>query len=365
MTINRDKLVLYDQIYDPAVTGAIAVNASFDMATVDVGPYVFVIEEMWIWSPYTVGGLPADLAEVQLLIDGEPFPTSPSRMHIRCMAERSMVNPYDPRFARGPFPFGNISLDPLEDTTIKITPAQKLALRLVAGPTAGVLATDSTIRVMLIGRIAETDLDLQAIYGGSMYQPGGGVQLGDPITGKVTPMIRKSFAITINNAKLMSGATGQSAPKITPWWTWGVNNAVIPSTPEYEWTYTNPPLHVLRSFMELSFDWTRITNRAIHIKDIGAYIAAGRGMVWFHQPPYRRPGHKNLYYGWVVNAGFPLMIPGGGALALTPMFQGPHKICPNLLAFNNLTQLRVTADAGTTIVAGDLEIQVRGTHIEY
>jgi len=356
----RDKLVLYDQTHN----AAIAANTTVDLPTLNVAEHLFIIEEMLLWSPTTVLGVPADLAKVQILIDGEPFPASPSRMHIRAMAERSMVNPYDQRFPRGPFPFGKISLDPLEDTTIKVTPAQQLSVRLMGGRDAGYLDADSPIRVMLRGRIADTDAQLQDIYGGSMYQPGGPTMLGDPVTGKITPPISKAFPLTIDNAKMMSGATGQNSPKITPFWTYGVNSVLIPATPEYEWTYTNPA-HVTDAFEEMSFDWTRIANRALQIKDIAAYLAAGRGRVFLSQPPLRRPGHLNLFHGWVVDAGFPNLIPGGGAPGLTGMFKGPYELDPKVLAYNNLTQLRVTADPGTTIAIGDLEMQIRGTHIEY
>lgn len=319
----RDKLILYDQTRN----AAIAANATFDMATVNVAEHLMIIEEMLLWSPTTILAAPADLAKVQILIDGEPFPSSPSRMHIRAMAGRSMVNPFDQRFPQGPFPFGKISLDPLEDTTIKVTPAQQLSIRLTAGAVGYALA-DSPIRVMLRGRIADTDAQLQDIYGGAMYQPGGPSRLGDPVTGKVTPPISKTFPLTIDNARRMSGATGQSAPKITPFWTYGVNTVAIPLVPEYEWTYTNPA-HVANAFEEMSFDWTRITNRAMQIKDIAAYIAAGSGLVFLHQPPLRRPGHLNLFHGWVIDAGFPNLIPGGGDLGLAGMFKGPVELDPN------------------------------------
>jgi len=354
----RDKLILYDQTR----AAAIAANATFDMATVDVAEHLMIIEEMLLWSPTTILGVPADLIKVQILIDGEPFPGSPSRMHIRAMAERSMVNPYDQRFPKGPFPFGKISLDPVEDTTIKITPAQKLSVRLFAGAVGYGLA-DSPIRVMLRGRIADTDAQLQDIYGGAMYQPGGPSRLGDPVTGKVTPPISKSFPLTIDNARLMSGATGQNSPKITPFWTYGVNTVAIPVAPEYEWTYSNPA-HVANAFEEMSFDWTRIKNRALQIKDLAAYIAAGAGRVFLHQPPLRRPGHLNQFYGWVVDAGFPNLLPGGGAQGLTGMFKGPYELDPKVLCYNNLTQLRALG-VPAAIAIGDLEMQLRGTHIEY
>lgn len=359
----RDKVVIYDDTFTPAAGNVIAANTLNDLATVDAGEHGFVIEEMHLYSPYNFGGLPAGLDRVQILIDGEPFPATPSRLHIRGMAERSMANPYDQRFAKGPFPFGEISLDPLEDTTIKVTPAQRIAVRLWADAT-GILATDSVIRVMLLGRVADTDAQLQNIYGGIMYQPGGPTRIGDPVTGKISPTISKSFPITIDNMKRMSGATGQQAPKINPFWTWGVNSGVIPDVPEYEWTYVNPA-HVARPWEEFSFDWTRISDRALHIKNIAAYLAAGRGRVWWDQSPLRRPGHLNMFFGWVINAGFPMMIPGGGAPGLTGMFQGPFDLDPKVLAYNNMTELRVAADPGTTILAGNLEMQMRGTLIEY
>ncbi len=359
----RDKVIIYDDTFTPAIGNVIPANTLTDLATIDAGEHGFILEEMHLYSPYNLAGNPAGLERVQVLIDGEPFPSSPSRMHIRAMAERSMANPYDQRFARGPFPFGKISLDPLEDTTIKITPAQRVAVRLHADAT-GILATDSAIRVMLMGRVADTDAQLQDIYGGTMYQPGGPVSLKDRVSGKISPVISKSFPITIDNMKKMSGATGQDGPKINPFWTWGVNSAVINPAPEYEFTYRNPA-HVARPWEEFSFDWTRISDRALILKDIAAYLAAGRGRVWWDQSPLRRPGHLNLFHGWVINAGFPQMIPGGGAPGVTPMFQGPFEMNPKILAFNNMTELRIVADPGTTIAAGDLEMQMRGTHIEY
>ena len=248
----RDKLILYDQTRN----AAIAANATFDMATVDVAEHVFIIEEMLLWSPTTILGAPADLIKVQILIDGQPFPGTVGRMHIRAMADRSMVNPYDQRFPQGPFPFGKISLDPFEDTTIKVTPAQKLSIRLFAGAVGYALA-DSPIRVMLRGRIADTDAQLQDIYGGAMYNPGGVINLVDRVSGKAAPPISKPFPLTIDNASLMSGATGQNNPKIMPFWTYGVNTAAILATTEYEWTYT-APAHVANAWEELSFNWTRV-----------------------------------------------------------------------------------------------------------
>ena len=83
-----------------------------------------------------------------------------------------------------------------------------------------------------------------------------------------------------------------------------------------------------------------------------------------HQPPLRRPGHLNQFYGWVVDAGFPNLLPGGGAQGLTGMFQGPYELDPKVLCYNNLTQLRALG-VPAAIAVGDLEIQMRGTHIEY
>jgi len=371
----RDKVIIYDDTWnpDPAVDGAIAANTLQDLATVDAGEHAFIIEQAEIYSPYNLAGTPAGLERIQILIDGEPFPATPGRMHIRAMAERSMATPYDQRFARGPIPFGEISLDPLEDTTIKVSPAQRVSVRLWADAT-GILVTDSIIRVILKGRIADTDAQLRDIYGGSMYQPGGPVSLGDRVNGKVTPPISKTFPITIDNVKKMSGATSQDHPKITPFWTFGTNNAVIPDTPEYEWTYPPGPNHVNREFESLQFNWTRIADRALQIKDLSAYIRAPiapdteeRARIWLNQPPLRRPGHLNLFHGWVVDAGFPQMLPGGGApgIAGVGTFQGPYELDPKVLAYNNLTELRVVADPGTTISAGALEIQMRGTYIEF
>ena len=47
------------------------------------------------------------------------------------------------------------------------------------------------------------------------------------------------------------------------------------------------------------------------------------------------------------------------------MFKGPYELDAKVLAYNNLTQLRAVANAGTNIAIGDLEMQMRGTHIEY
>ncbi|GAI50298.1 unnamed protein product, partial [marine sediment metagenome] len=110
-----------------------------------------------------------------------------------------------------------------------------------------------------------------------------------------------------------------------------------------------------------------ITARALQLKDIAAYLAAGSGRVFWHQPPLRRPGHLNLFFGWPITAPAPILIPGGGGPAMTGtgMFKGPYELDPKVLAYNNLTQLRVVADPGTVIAAGNLEMQIRGTHIEY
>ena len=371
----RDRLILYDVTHDPApaVDGAIPANTLVDLAAVESGEHAFIIEEMHLYSPYNAAGAPAGLDRVQILIDGEPFPATPGRMHIRGMAERSMASPYDQRFARGPVPLGKISLDPLEDTTIKISPAQRVSVRLWADAT-GILVTDSRIRVMLLGRIADTDAELREIYGGAMYQPGGISRLGDPVTGKISPPITKTFPLTIDNVKRMSGATAQDAPRITPFWTFGVNRLAIPDVPEYPWSAPPGPFNVATARESMEFNWTRIKDRALQIHKIGAYMRAPiapdteeRARIWIDQPPLRRPGHKNLFFGWVVDAGFPQMLPGGGAPAMpgAGMFQGPYDLDPKVLAYNNLTQVRVQADPGTAISAGALEIQIRGTYIAY
>ena len=136
----------------------------------------------------------------------------------------------------------------------------------------------------------------------------------------------------------------------------------------------------MRDLLKLARRGNKRANCALEVfiyrvkKYIGAYIAAPvapdteeRCRVWFHQPPLRRPGHLNLFHGWVVDAGFPQMIPGGGApgIAGTGTFKGPYELDPKVLAFNNLTELRVVADPGTAIAAGALEVQMRGTYIEY
>ncbi len=362
----RDKVIIYDDVYDPAVDGAIAAGNTVDLNTLDAEEHVLIVEEAHIYSPYNLGGLPAALDSVRILIDGEPFPSSPSRLYIRAMAERCMAVPYDQRFAVTTMKFGDISTDPLEDTTIKVTPAQRLSVRLEASQAVGVLATDTVTRVMLLGRIADSDQQLREVYGGaSMYGPGGAVSLSDRITNKVTPPIEKNFPLTIDNVKRMSGATAQDSPKITPFWTWGQNSAVIPAAPEYEWTFRQPA-HVARNQEEMSFDWTRLTSdRGMILKYWAAYIALGSGRVWWHQTNARRPGHGSLFFGKVIDAGFPMMLPGGGAPAATGMYTGPTKMTPGVLAYDNLTELRVTADPGTTIVANDLEMQMWGTHIEF
>jgi len=364
----RDRVVIYDQRYVPAVTGPIAPNTRAVLAPLNAGEHGFIVEAIYVWPSFNLAGAPADVAYVRALIDGQAWPPAPGRCYIRARANRQMAVPLDERYAVKTVPLGRISPDPLTDTTLKVTPAQVLSFEIQAGPTVGVLATDSVIRVMAVGRIADNDTELQNIYGSSIYDPYGPVTIGDPITGKVTPGISKRLSLTLDNLKFLSGATGQNSPKIFPFWTYGLNNAIIPDVPEFEWTYTQPALHVLNEFEELSFDWTRTTTRALQIRYMGAYLAAGRGVVWWHQPPLRRPGHLNQFFGWVVDAGFPNLLPGGGGVAITPMYQGPvdlAEVGPQILAYNNLTQVRVNADAGTTIAAGDLEIQMRGVDIQF
>lgn len=362
----RDYLTIYDDNWNPPVDGAIAANTWQELNVLDAAQYVFLLERMYIWPPYDIFGAPADLKDIQVLIDGGEYPSTPGRLHIRGRADRNMATPYDQRYAVKNIGFGEISVDPVKDTVIKVTPAQKVSVRIQAGA-AGIAATDSQIRIILAGRIAETDADLQAIYGGAQTYGVGSRQLADPISGKVTPPISKSFPITIDNAKYFSGATGQTAPKIFPFWTWSRNSVAIPDTPEYEFSYRQPA-HVAESFNDLRFDWTRTIDQALVIRHLGAIINLGGGRVWLDQPPYRRPGHKNLYYGYIVDSAFPNLLPAGGDVGLTPMFEGPldlEYVKPKILCHNNLTELRAVANAGTTIAINDLEVQVRGTHIQF
>ena len=325
------------------------------------------MEELYLWPPYTAVGDPADLWDVQVLIDGEPYPPA-GRLRIRGRADRNMAVPFDQRYAVKTIPFGKISLDPLDDTTLKVTPAQRLSMRLNAG-TVGIGATDTQIRTILTGRIADTDAELREIYGGVAYQPAGPTRLGDPVTGKVTPLIDKMLPISIDNAKYLSGATGQSIPRIFPYWSWTQNRNVINPTPEYEFSYREPR-NVDWAYQDFRFDWTRITDRALQIRWLGAVIDAGGGRFWWNQPPLRRPGHQNLFYGWVVDSAFPNLLPSGGATAMAGlgMFKGPvdlKSIRPQILCYNNLTELRGVANAGTTIVARNFEAQLRGTYITF
>lgn len=363
----RDQVVIYDQTYDPAVIGAIAPNTTVDLATLNVAQYGIIIEKMYLFPPYTIAALPADLEHVQILVDGQPYPSTPARLYVRGMADRNMAVPFDTRYSVKTVPFGEISTDAVKDTTIKLSPAQTVAVRLTAGGTTGIVVTDTPIRVMLVGRIAADDAELRDIYGGaSIYDPISR-RLADAVNGKETPDISKFTQITIDNLKHFSGSALQGKPIINPFWTYSRNLGVIPAIPEYPYSFANPA-NVPQAYMDLRFDWTRTADRALIIRQMGARITAGRGRVWWDQPALRRPGHLNLFFGWVVNAAGPNMLPTGGDIGLTPMFQGPldlENVQPKILAFNNLTELRVTADVGTTILATNLEIQMRGTHIQW
>jgi len=349
-----DKVVIYDEVS----TAAISAGNSLDLASLDAAEKLLAIEEAWIWPPYYAGA-PDDLDEIRILIDGEPFPNT--RLHIRCKGERNMARPRDSRWPLKPMPFGKVSNNPLEDTCIKVLPAGKLAVRLMAGASTGV-RVNTTTRVMLVGRVFRDDVDLRRAYG-SIYQPMGPFSLTDIIGEKTTPDIDKQVPVSIDNAKYFSGSPQQKKPRINPWWNWAQNYAEIPATPEYSFSFE--PRHVDKAFQDLIFNWTRLTDKALLFRHIGAIIDAGRGKVWFFQDPRRRPGVDLTYYGWVVDADYPHLLPPG----TDPVHHhGPidlAEITPQILAHNNLVELRATADAGTTITANDLELQLRGTYIEW
>ena len=351
-----DLVVLYDETY----TGAIAANSYYDLPSLNAGERVFAIEQMWLWPPYVPGPppAPADLKEAGILIDGIEYP---SRLHIRAMGGRNMAIPRDDRYVINTVKFGEVSNDPIKDTSIKVLPAQRINVRLYAG--AAGIAAGPTTRVMQVGRVFGSDADLVEAYG-PMYQPMGPFTISDPVSKKTSGMINKAVAVSIDTAKLFAGSTQQSLPKIYPWWTWAQNLNVIPAAPEYEWSYREPR-NVSEPFMDLRFDWTRLTNRALIIRHIGALIAAGRGKLWIRQNSLRRPGHNLEFYGWVINANYPNLLPPG----TDPVhMRGPldlGAIGPKVLAFNNLTEFRSAADPGTTILATNLELHVRGTYIEW
>lgn len=348
-----DQVVIYDEAY----TGAIAASSYYDLPVVNAGERVFAIEEMWIWPPY-VTGVPADLKEAEILINGVSYP---SLLHIRALGGRNMALPRDDRYVLDTVKFGEVSNDPLRDTSLKVLPAQRVNVRLWAGTTG--IAAGSITRVMLVGRVFASDGELIEAYG-PLYQPMGPFTLSDPVNRKVTPLINKRVGVSIDNAKFFSGSIQQGLPKIFPWWTWATNLNAIAAAPEYEWSYREPK-NVTEPYMDLRFDWTRLTNRALIIRHIGALIAAGGGRVWVRQNSLRRPGHNLEFYGWVVSANYPNLLPPGTDIA---HMKGPldlQALGPKILAFNNLTEFRTAADPGTTITAGDLELQVRGTQIEW
>lgn len=349
-----DKVVIYDRTN----TAAISAGNTSDLSSLDAAEKLLAIEEAWIWPPYYAGA-PDDLDEILLLIDGEPFPFT--KLHIRCKGERNMARPRDARWPLGPIPFGKVSNNPLEDTCIKVLPAQKLAVRMVAGGSTGV-RVNTTTRIMLVGRIFRDDVDLRRAYG-AMYQPMGPFSLTDIIGEKTTPEIDKQISVSINNAKYFAGSPQQTKPRINPWWNWAQNYATIPATPEYAFSFE--PRHVDKAYQELIWNWTRLTDKALLFRHIAAIIDSGRGKVWFFQDPRRRPGVDLTYYGWVVDADYPNLLPPG----TDPVhFQGPidlAEITPQILAHNNLVEVRAAADAGTTITANQLELQLRGTYIEW
>jgi len=151
-------VVIYDGTYDPAVTGAIAVNARFDMPELNAGEHAFIIDKLWFWPSYNLAGAPADMAYIRPLIDGEEWPPAPARFYLRARADRNMAVPYDERYAVCGTPLGEISTDPLKDTTLKVAPAQRLSFRLVGGPAAGLLVTDSPLRIRSQTLFARTSL---------------------------------------------------------------------------------------------------------------------------------------------------------------------------------------------------------------
>lgn len=349
-----DKVVIYDKEY----ATAIAANSHYDLASLDAGEKMFALEDLWVWPPYYEGA-PDDLKEIQVLINGEAYPTT--RLHIRALGGRNMAIPRDDRYVIKGVPLGRVSNDPLLDTSIKVLPAQRFNIRLIAGTTG--TQTGPKTRVMGVGRVFKNDAELRRAYGPT-YQPMGPFALSDPVNRKTTPIIDKTVPISLANAIEFSGSSQQSTPKIFPWWTWAQNKNAIPATPEYEFSYREPA-NVSEPFMDLRWDWTRITNKALLIRHLAAILAAGRGKCWFLQDSIRRPGLDTMFSGWVVNADYPNLLPPGTDVAHK---QGPldlKELMPQILAFNNLTEFRVVADAGTTIAATKLEMQLRGTYIEW
>lgn len=350
-----DQVIIYDQTYNTAV-GA---NAFADLPELNAGEKLLDVEELWSWPPIRPANLADGQQDIQIFIDGKEYP---STMHLRSRWFNNMMIPRDDRYGPKPIKFGLVDPDPILNTTVKVTPAERISLRLNADA-VGIVYTGTASRVMLIGRVYEDDSELQDAYG-VMYQPGGPTSLTDRVTKKTTPTISKSNLISLNNSKSMSGAILQNKPSIYPMWTWSLNSGVINPAPEYEYSYRSPA-NVAQPFMDLRFDWTRITNKALIIKYLGAVIGAGRGNCWFLQDSKRRPGSDSLFNGWIVNSAYPNMLPPGVDI---PHLYGPldlMAIGPAILAHNSLTEFRVIADPGTTIAANNLEIQMRGTFIEW
>ena len=109
-----DRVVIYDEIN----TDAISANSYVDLPSLNAGEKLLCIEEIWVWPPYEAGA-PADLKDVQILIDGSPYPPD-GHFHVRAKAERNMAVPYDPRYPVDPIPIGVCNPDPLLDTCIKV-----------------------------------------------------------------------------------------------------------------------------------------------------------------------------------------------------------------------------------------------------
>jgi len=187
----------------------------------------------------------------------------------------------------------------------------------------------------------------------------GAFTLTDPVNRKTTRPIIKAMPITLDNVPKMAAGTMQTVPKIFPWWRYSINAADIPADKEYPFSY--PLGNVAEEYMNLIFDWTRVTNKALLIRYLGCLITAGRGKVWIKQDTLKRPSED----GYVINAAYPNMLPAGTSVAHK---QGPidlKEIAPQILAFNILTEFRALADPGTTIPADAVQLQVRGTWIEW
>jgi len=354
-----DQVVIYDETF----TGAVSANSYRDGHSLDAGGKLFEIEEIWVYPPYKAN-VPEDLKYVSILIDGQPYATE-TRFYVRAYGDRNMAIPgRDDRYLPLPVKLGVPgSSDPLLNTTIKVLPTQKLVVRIHAG-SEGITHNEMPTRVMLIGRVYRTNEDLVKAFG-STY--GGSFQLVDPVTGISTPILTKSAVVSLDGASNFSGSTQQSTPKIFPFWTYTINKNDITDSAEYEFSYREPA-NVDEGYMDMRFDWTRISNRALIIRHVGAIITSGRGKVWFYQDPpqIRRPGIPGLeFYGWIVNANYPNMLPPGTRANATKSAFDLESVGHKILAFNNLTELRAIADPGTTIPANALEIQIRGIMIQW